>query len=192
MTLGGKIKKLRQETGMTQQQLADAICVSRAAIARWENENGIPDIVNIKSLASFFLIDINALLNEEVDIATCKRIISINMQEFVSVESLLVKQFPEAYKISPVILLYDFNKAERVINTLTFGLLKCIWQISHRKECTTKYFYIDTFECPYLAEIAQKGVIIQRLSYRPENLMHEFYVGNKKFLDLNQNVIKKV
>ena len=38
MTLCEKIRKLRTDAGLSQQQLADALSVSRAAVAKWENE----------------------------------------------------------------------------------------------------------------------------------------------------------
>ena len=188
MTLGDKIRKLRRDAGMTQAQLAERIHVSRAAVARWENENGTPDIANIKALASLFQIDVSVLLNEELDLEQHQKFIRIDPQE--SVEQLLIKKFPDAYKISPVILQYDFNKAEKVINILTFGIWKYIWQLSHWKEYSEKYFYIDLPQRTYLAKITQNRIILKQLSYRPQNIMGEFFVDNKKFLDLNQNIIK--
>lgn len=64
MTVGEKIKILRLRANLSQSQLADALCVSRAAVAKWENDNGLPDISNLKMLASFLGIDIDTLLDE--------------------------------------------------------------------------------------------------------------------------------
>lgn len=64
MTFGEKIKNLRLQTGLSQAQLADELFVSRAAVAKWENENGMPDISNIKALANFFHCDLDSLLDD--------------------------------------------------------------------------------------------------------------------------------
>ena len=42
MELKDKLKKLRQDKGMTQAQLAEALFVSRSTIAKWENGLGLP------------------------------------------------------------------------------------------------------------------------------------------------------
>lgn len=64
MTLGEKIRVLRQKEGLSQAQLAQQLHVSRAAIAKWENNNGIPDVVNLKALSAHFGCDLDLLLDE--------------------------------------------------------------------------------------------------------------------------------
>ena len=58
MTLGQKIKDLRTQRGMTQEQLADAIYVTRAAISKWETGKGYPGIDSLKLLAGVFGVTI--------------------------------------------------------------------------------------------------------------------------------------
>ena len=50
MTFGEKLKKLRNESGMTQDQLAEKIFVTRTAISKWETNNGYPSIVNRRKI----------------------------------------------------------------------------------------------------------------------------------------------
>lgn len=64
MTVGEKIKLLRQQRDLSQAQLAESLCVSRAAIAKWENDNGLPEISNLKALAEYMQVDLDALLDE--------------------------------------------------------------------------------------------------------------------------------
>lgn len=49
-----KLKELRIQKGISQYELADKLFVSRSAIAKWENGNGIPSDVNLKAICEFF------------------------------------------------------------------------------------------------------------------------------------------
>lgn len=64
MRIDEKIRKLRTDAGLSQQQLADALMVSRAAVAKWENGNGTPDVENLKALAAYFHCDLDRLLDD--------------------------------------------------------------------------------------------------------------------------------
>ncbi len=68
MKLHEKIRILRSRAGLSQQQLADALNVSRAAVAKWENDNGIPDVENLKALAAYFHCDLDRLLDDSKDL----------------------------------------------------------------------------------------------------------------------------
>ena len=52
-----ELKELREKEGLSQQELADKLFVSRSAVAKWENGNGIPSDVNLDSICKFFDID---------------------------------------------------------------------------------------------------------------------------------------
>lgn len=65
MTLGEKIRNYRKQAGLTQEQLADKLFVSRQAITKWESDAGTPDINNIQALAQLFNISVDALLKDE-------------------------------------------------------------------------------------------------------------------------------
>ena len=54
MEFGEKLKKLRIEKGISQKQLADAIYVSRSAVAKWENGLGFPSNASYDSLVQYF------------------------------------------------------------------------------------------------------------------------------------------
>ena len=45
-----KLKELREKEGLSQQELADKLFVSRSAVAKWENGNGIPSDVNLDAI----------------------------------------------------------------------------------------------------------------------------------------------
>lgn len=63
--LGAKIKELRKEKGITQEQLAKALNVTRSAVALWEVDNTDPDIKNIIAIAKFFGVTTDCLFGLE-------------------------------------------------------------------------------------------------------------------------------
>ena len=65
MELGNKISTLRKEAGLSQEQLAEKIGVSRSAIAKWESEKGMPDIENIVVLSEVFNKTTDYFLKDE-------------------------------------------------------------------------------------------------------------------------------
>ena len=80
MTMGEKIKQLRNEKGLSQEKLAEELNVSRSAVAKWETDGGIPEIDNLIQLATVFDISLDELLgntkeqksNKEADRPNCE------------------------------------------------------------------------------------------------------------------------
>lgn len=60
-----KLKELRRKNGLSQQELADKIYVSRSAICKWEIGNGVPSEINIEALCTFFEVDEEWLFDRE-------------------------------------------------------------------------------------------------------------------------------
>ena len=65
MTLGQKIKKLRNEKGLTQKDLADQLHVTFQTVSKWESDTNEPDIATLKEIAKCFDCSVNDLLNDE-------------------------------------------------------------------------------------------------------------------------------
>lgn len=71
MTFGEKLKRLRNDNGMTQEQLAEKIFVTRTAISKWETSNGYPSIDSLKTISNLFGISIDDLISD-VDVENKK------------------------------------------------------------------------------------------------------------------------
>ena len=67
MKLGDKILMLRKKEGMSQEQLAEKLDVSRQAISRWELGSALPDVNNIRQLSRVFAVSADYLLNDDED-----------------------------------------------------------------------------------------------------------------------------
>jgi transcriptional regulator with XRE-family HTH domain len=63
LTIGNKIKALRKQRGITQEQLADSIGISFQAVSKWENNVALPDITLVPALASYFGVTTDELLD---------------------------------------------------------------------------------------------------------------------------------
>ena len=60
-----KLQELRKQRGLTQEELAETLYVSRAAISKWESGRGYPNIESLKAIAKFFSVSIDSLLSGE-------------------------------------------------------------------------------------------------------------------------------
>ena len=65
MEFNEKLQELRKQKGMTQEELASALYVSRTAISKWESGRGYPNIDSLKSIASFFSVTVDQLLSTD-------------------------------------------------------------------------------------------------------------------------------
>ena len=65
MTLAEKLKFLRKQAGMSQEQLAEKLGASWQAVTKWETDAGIPDIENVIAISALFDISIDELLSNE-------------------------------------------------------------------------------------------------------------------------------
>jgi len=65
MELYEKLQKLRKQKGLTQEELAAALYVSRTAVSKWESGRGYPSIDSLKAIAKYFSVTIDELLSGE-------------------------------------------------------------------------------------------------------------------------------
>lgn len=69
MKIGEKIRELRSDANMTQDELASKLLVTRTAISKWETGKGWPGIDSLKLIADEFGCTIDSLVSEE-DVTT--------------------------------------------------------------------------------------------------------------------------
>ena len=65
MEFNEKIQELRKSRGLTQEELADILFVSRAAVSKWESGRGYPSIDSLKDISRFFSVSVDDLLSGE-------------------------------------------------------------------------------------------------------------------------------
>ena len=90
-----KLQELRKQKGLTQEELAERLYVSRTAISKWESGRGYPNIDSLKAISKFFEITIDELLSGD---------------ELLTIAEEETKQ-KEARFRDPVLGLLDFSMA---------------------------------------------------------------------------------
>ena len=65
MEFNEKLQELRKQKGMTQEELANALYVSRTAISKWESGRGYPNIESLKAISKFFSVTLDDLLSSD-------------------------------------------------------------------------------------------------------------------------------
>ena len=65
MDIGCKLKQARNEKGLTQEQAAELLNVSRQTISNWENNKSYPDIISVINMSDIYAVSLDHLLKEE-------------------------------------------------------------------------------------------------------------------------------
>ena len=60
-----KLQELRKQKGITQEELAERLYVSRTAVSKWESGRGYPNIDSLQAIARFFGVSVDALLSAD-------------------------------------------------------------------------------------------------------------------------------
>lgn len=65
MEFNEKLQQLRRQKGLTQEELAEKLYVSRTAVSKWESGRGLPNIDSLKAIAVYFSVTVDQLLSGE-------------------------------------------------------------------------------------------------------------------------------
>ena len=81
MEFNEKLQELRKQKGLTQEELAERLFVSRTAISKWESGRGYPNIDSLKAIAEFFNITIDELLSSKEILSIAEKDSTIKIQQ---------------------------------------------------------------------------------------------------------------
>ena len=111
MTFSEKLKEARKNAGLSQEQLAEKLCVSRQAVTKWETGKGMPDIENIKAVSGLLNVSIDYLLSDESEAALGEIREKIDLESYspsngakTKRDACVAEKFPDAdhiYVLSP-------------------------------------------------------------------------------------------
>ena len=193
MTLGEKLKDARKNAGMSQEQLAEKLCVSRAAVAKWETDKGMPDIMNLKAISKLLDVSIDFLVDDgqETDFLVTKEAIDLNLLELTGrarckQDAAVLNRFPEAASITQVALIHQLNKIEWWADFLTCGLYTMIWGLSQWKTWTGHYYLVDQGSRQFFVEVNDEFIVATSL---PQPITkNKFYIGDRQYIRIRYEI----
>ena len=126
MTFGEKLKEARKEAGLSQEQFAQKLSVSRSAVAKWESDRGMPDVNNLKTMAQLLDVSVDYLLDEDEKLSfnETKEAIDPDRIEITGKcrdkkDAVCYSKFKDADAIYPLIRRKRMNKAEWLADFIT-------------------------------------------------------------------------
>ena len=80
-----KLQELRKGRGLTQEELAETLYVSRTAISKWESGRGYPSIDSLKEISSYFSVTIDELLSSDRLLSIAEKENKANLQNMCDI-----------------------------------------------------------------------------------------------------------
>lgn len=162
MTFGEKLKAFRKNVGISQEQLAEKLCVSRQAITKWETDGGMPDINNLKNIADLFGVSVDHLLERNVADSTIVIREQINLTQYKktgtcrSIYDAIVKEkFSAAKTIYPLIRRKKMTKAEAVID---FIVQPGVLLAADSLKDTSSYYLVEMNKKQVLVKVTKEQI----------------------------------
>ena len=198
MTLGEKIAKQRKELNYTQEQLADILGVSRQSISKWEANNGLPDVDNLKALAQLLNVSVDYLLDdgEVIDEVVMRE--PYNLSDYGNgikkkkKDRVIREKFPDA-EIHTLLGKLKLTKSEKVIDNLLgfftdapFGTPDLI---NSFKNMDKEFYLVEKDGKQFLVTITDEFVETRQLAKRIT--AEKFEIGNWKLIKCAYEVKEK-
>jgi transcriptional regulator with XRE-family HTH domain len=110
-----KIQELRLKRNLSQSDLADKLGVSRQAVSKWERDEGLPDLYNIKRLAEIFKVSVDELVmdggNVVIDYRNKTSVILMSIpMAFFTIGILVMLFFTSAYGIDLIGNIFNLGR----------------------------------------------------------------------------------
>ena len=122
MTIGLKIQNLRKQRGLSQEQLAEAVGVSRQAVSKWEAEQSVPDIDKIILICDYFGVTTDYILRDE-EMSCMEAIQSINTNKNEDKEESKENEKKSALLLTVAVMLYILCAVPIIIIPNQVGLV---------------------------------------------------------------------
>ena len=81
MNLGNNLFQARKKAGLSQEEVAEKLGVSRQTISKWETDETVPDIYQSKKLAKLYKLSLDELIEFDVDVKEIEEVIKNTNEE---------------------------------------------------------------------------------------------------------------
>lgn len=109
MELATHIKEHRARLGMSQEELAEAIFVSRQTISNWETDRTYPDVQSLLLLSNLFCVSVDSLIKGDVE--EMKQVLSVEAKKLNKLGIVMVASFAVAAAWIVITMLLDLSLA---------------------------------------------------------------------------------
>ncbi len=192
MTLGQKLKEIRKKFGLSQEQLAEIMNVSRQAITKWENDVGLPDVSNLQELSKVFGITVDYLLNDENSLPALSMKKELDREKYKNkltmYSEVLKEYYPKPYEIYTLSRSRKLNFVETMIDTF---IAPEIGPVSTADELgnLSPYYLVKKDELKLLVNI--KNYVLEVIELPINTNDKKFTVGKNKFINCGKLNINK-
>ena len=183
MTFGEKLKEARKKSGLSQEQLAEKLSVSRSAVAKWETDKGMPDVNNLRTMAQLLDTSVDYLLDEDEKISFNEVKEPINLDEYEKTgkcrdkkDAVVLSKYSNADAIYPLIRTKKMNKAEWLAD---FIVAPGIIQGADYLNDMSAYYLVEMIGKQYLVKVSQDFIITSELGDKVDP--KKFVIGNNQY-----------
>ena len=130
MEFNEKLQKLRKERGITQEELAERLYVSRTAISKWESGRGYPNIDSLKAISEFFSVSVDDLLSSNNLLVIAENENKESVKRIFDFIAALLDVFSVALVVLPLYP-HSVNGFVYGVNLLNYSQISSINLIAH-------------------------------------------------------------
>lgn len=183
MNIGEKLKEGRKKAGLSQEQLAEKLCVSRQAITKWESNRGIPDVSNIKNIAKLFGVSIDYLLDDGEMILNNVIKETININDYKKsgkcrsrYDAVVRTKYPQATIIYPLIRRKKLSLIENIVD---FIVQPGVLQVSDSLNNMSSYYLVELEQKQLLVNVTKEFIESRELAFK--FIEKSIVIGNNLF-----------
>ena len=183
MTFGTKMKEARKEAGLSQEQLAEKLGVSRSAVAKWEADHGLPDVENLKAMAQLLSVSIDYLLAEDDRLCFNETKEPIELEDYVVTgkcrdrkDAACFDRYQDAEAIYPLIRKKKLNRKEFLLDLITFWGVS---QLADYAQDTDGCYLVEKEGKQLLVRVSKDFIITSELAHKVDS--RKFIIGNNIF-----------
>ena len=191
MTFGEKLKEARKKAGLSQEQFAEKMNVSRSAIAKWETDKGMPDVNNLKVMSQLLNVSIDYLLDEDEKISFNEMKEAINLDEYEKSgkcrdkkDAEKKKKNSDATKIYPLIRTKKMSKAEWLLD---FVVQPGVVQLVDYLNDNSAYYLVEKNDKQYLIKVTKDFIITNELAEKVN--VKKFIIGKHMYKSAGYTLI---
>ena len=183
MTFGEKLKEARKEAKLSQEEFAEKIGVSRSAIAKWESDRGMPDVENLKVIASLLNISVDYLLDDDSRLSFNETREAIDLDSYMKTgkcrdkkDAACYEKYKDADAIYPLI---RKKKQTLLEKTVDFIVQPGIVQMTDYMNDNDGYYLVETKGKQILVRVGRDFITSSELANKADP--KKFVIGNNVF-----------